>query len=51
VLFAAAGAELDTHEGRVRDKLRELMAAGMEELATMVRQAQARGVRQRLGRP
>ena len=41
--FASAGAELDTHEGRVRDKLRELMGAGMTELAGMVREAQARG--------
>jgi AcrR family transcriptional regulator len=41
--FAAANTELDTHEGPVKDKLRELMAAGAEALAEMVREAQARG--------
>jgi AcrR family transcriptional regulator len=41
--FASASAELDTHAGRVRDKLRDLMAAGLVALAEMVRDAQARG--------
>jgi AcrR family transcriptional regulator len=41
--FASANTELDTHEGQVKDKLRELMAEGMEALAGMVREAQARG--------
>jgi AcrR family transcriptional regulator len=41
--FASASAELDTRAGRVRDRLRELMAGGLEALAEMVREAQARG--------
>jgi AcrR family transcriptional regulator len=41
--FASAAAELATREGRVHDKMRDLMAAGLAALADMVRAAQARG--------
>jgi AcrR family transcriptional regulator len=41
--FASANSELDTHEGQVQDKLRGLMAEGLEALAEMIRDAQARG--------
>jgi AcrR family transcriptional regulator len=41
--FAAANTELDTHDGPVKDKLRDLMVAGAEALAGMIREAQARG--------
>jgi AcrR family transcriptional regulator len=41
--FASANTELDTHEGRVKDKLRAFMAEGQEGLAEMIRDAQARG--------
>ena len=41
--FAAAAAELNTHEGRVRDKLRELVGTGMDALAETIREAQSRG--------
>jgi AcrR family transcriptional regulator len=41
--FASAAAEVDTHEGRVRDRLRDLMAGGLQALAGMIRDAQARG--------
>jgi AcrR family transcriptional regulator len=40
--FAAASAELSTHEGRVKEKLRAFMAEGMDALAEMIREAQAR---------
>jgi AcrR family transcriptional regulator len=41
--FASANTELDTHEGRVKDKLRAFMAEGLDALAGMIRDAQARG--------
>jgi AcrR family transcriptional regulator len=41
--FASANTELDTHEGQVKDKLRALMAEGLEALAEMIRDAKARG--------
>lgn len=41
--FAGAAAELSTHDGRVKEKLRAFTAAGMEALAAMIRVAQARG--------
>jgi AcrR family transcriptional regulator len=41
--FASASAELDTRAGRVRDRLRDLMAGGLQALAEMVREAQALG--------
>ncbi len=41
--FDSAAAELNTHEGRVKDKLRDYMAAGLDGLAEMIRAAQARG--------
>jgi AcrR family transcriptional regulator len=41
--FASANSELDTHAGQVQDKLRGLMAEGLEALAEMIRDAQARG--------
>jgi AcrR family transcriptional regulator len=41
--FASTSAEVDSREGRVTDRLRELMAGGIDALAGMVRAAQARG--------
>jgi AcrR family transcriptional regulator len=41
--FASANTELDTHEGPVKERLRELMAASLDAFAAMVREAQARG--------
>jgi AcrR family transcriptional regulator len=41
--FASASAELDTRAGRVSDRVRDLMAGGLEALADMVREAQALG--------
>ena len=41
--FASVAAEVDSREGPVTDKLRELMAGGIDALAGMVRDAQARG--------
>ena len=41
--FASASAEVDSREGLVTDRLRELMSGGIDALAEMVRAAQARG--------
>jgi AcrR family transcriptional regulator len=41
--FAAAGAEFDTHEGRVKDKLRDFSARCTQALTEMIRDAQRRG--------
>jgi AcrR family transcriptional regulator len=40
--FACVAAEVDSRDGPVTDKLRELMAGGIDALAGMVRDAQAR---------
>jgi len=42
-IFAAAGAEFATREGRVRQKLQEFAAEGMRALAEAIRKAQAQG--------
>jgi AcrR family transcriptional regulator len=41
--FAAAGAEFAARDGRVKDRLRDLAAAGVQGLAETIRQAQAHG--------
>jgi AcrR family transcriptional regulator len=41
--FASVAAEVDSREGAVTDRLRSLMAGGVEALAGMIRDAQARG--------
>jgi AcrR family transcriptional regulator len=41
--FASVAAEVDSREGRVTDRLRDLMGAGMQWLAGLLREAQARG--------
>ena len=41
--FASVAAEVDSREGRVTDRLRELMGGGVQWLAGLVREAQARG--------
>jgi AcrR family transcriptional regulator len=41
--FASVAAEVDSREGPVTDKLRELMAGGIDALAGMIRDAQGRG--------
>ena len=41
--FASVAAEVDSRDGPVTDKLRELMAGGIDALAGMIRDAQARG--------
>jgi AcrR family transcriptional regulator len=41
--FASVAAEVDSREGRVTDRLRDLMGGGMQWLAGLVREAQARG--------
>jgi len=41
--FASVAAEVDSREGPVTDKLRDLMAGGIDALTGMVRDAQARG--------
>ena len=41
--FASVAAEVDSREGPVTDKLRDLMAGGIDALAGMIRDAQARG--------
>jgi AcrR family transcriptional regulator len=41
--FASVAAEVDSREGRVTDRLRELMGGGIQALAGMVRAGQARG--------
>ena len=41
--FASVAAEVDSREGRVTDRLRELMGGGVHWLAGLVREAQARG--------
>jgi AcrR family transcriptional regulator len=41
--FASVAAEINTHEGRVPDRLREFMAGGLQWLAAQIREAQARG--------
>jgi AcrR family transcriptional regulator len=41
--FASVAAEVDSREGRVTDRLRELMRGGVQWLAGLVREAQARG--------
>jgi AcrR family transcriptional regulator len=40
--FAAAAAELDTHDGRVKNKIREFSTAWMEDFADRIRAAQRR---------
>ena len=41
--FACVAAEVDSRDGPVTDRLRELMAGGIDALGGMVRDAQARG--------
>ena len=41
--FASVAAEVDSREGRVTDRLRDLMAGGVQWLAGLLREAQARG--------
>jgi len=41
--FASVAAEVDSREGRVTDRLRELMSGGVQWLAGLLREAQARG--------
>jgi AcrR family transcriptional regulator len=41
--FASVAAEVDSREGRVTDRLRELMGGGVQWLAGLLREAQARG--------
>jgi len=41
--FASVAAEVDSREGRVTDRLRDLMGGGMQWLAGLLREAQARG--------
>ena len=41
--FASVAAEVATHEGRVRDRLRDFMAGGLQWLAEQIHEAQARG--------
>jgi AcrR family transcriptional regulator len=40
--FASVAAEVDSREGRVTDRLRDLMGGGMQWLAGLLREAQAR---------
>jgi AcrR family transcriptional regulator len=41
--FASVSAEVDSREGRVTDRLRDLMGGGVQWLAGVLREAQARG--------
>ena len=41
--FAAVAAEVDSREGRVTDRLRDLMSGGVKWLAGLLREAQQRG--------
>jgi hypothetical protein len=41
--FASVSAEVDSREGRVTDRLRDLMGAGVQWLTGVLREAQARG--------
>jgi AcrR family transcriptional regulator len=41
--FASVAAEVDSRDGRVTDRLRDLMGGGMQWLAGLLREAQARG--------
>jgi AcrR family transcriptional regulator len=41
--FVSVAAEVDSREGRVTDRLRDLMAGGVQWLAGLLREAQARG--------
>jgi AcrR family transcriptional regulator len=41
--FASVAAEVDSREGRVTDRLRDLMGGGVQWLAGLLREAQARG--------
>jgi AcrR family transcriptional regulator len=41
--FAAAAAEFDTHDGRVRERIRDFFEQWLEDIADMVRAAQRRG--------
>jgi AcrR family transcriptional regulator len=41
--FASVAAEVDSREGRVTDRLRDLMGGGIQWLAGLLREAQARG--------
>jgi AcrR family transcriptional regulator len=41
--FACVAAEVDSREGRVTDRLRELMGGGMQWLGGLLREAQERG--------
>jgi AcrR family transcriptional regulator len=41
--FASVAAEVDSREGRVTDRLRDLMGGGVQWLAGQLREAQARG--------
>jgi AcrR family transcriptional regulator len=41
--FASVAAEVDSREGRMTDRLRDLMGGGVQWLAGLLREAQARG--------
>jgi AcrR family transcriptional regulator len=41
--FAAAAAEFDTHDGRVRERIRDFFERWLQDIAAMVREAQYRG--------
>ena len=41
--FAAAAAEFDTHDGRVRERIRDFFERWLQDIAAMVREAQRRG--------
>jgi AcrR family transcriptional regulator len=41
--FAAAAAEFDTHDGRVRERIRDFFERWLQDIAAMVREAQHRG--------
>ena len=41
--FASVAAEVDSRDGRVTDRLRDLMGGGVQWLAGLLREAQARG--------
>jgi AcrR family transcriptional regulator len=41
--FASVAAEVDSRDGRVTERLRDLMGGGMQWLAGLLREAQARG--------
>lgn len=41
--FAAAAAEFDTHDGRVKERIRDFFERWLQDIAAMVREAQHRG--------